>query len=261
MQSRVHDLDRIRTALQEAGAILRRFPRHRVRVSYKRHDSPVTDADLAVDAALRDGLPRGGEGWLSEETPDAPARLACHRVWVVDPLDGTREYLGGVPQWNVSIGLVEGGTAVAGGVYNPSTDELFLGAPGLGATLNGRPISTSDRTRLEGAVVLVSRWALRRRHAGAAVPPYTVRPVGPLAYGLALIASGRADALWGRSAKSEWDVAAGAALIAAAGGHVTQWDGGLLRFNRWPPRIAGLVAGAAGLRAVLRDVVAAQSRR
>ena len=262
VELRARDLERIREALQDAGTILRRFPRHQVAVRYKGHDSPVTEADLAVDAALRDALPRAGEGWLSEETPDDPARLGRHRVWVVDPLDGTREFLAGVPQWNVSIGLVEGGVAVAGGVYNPTTEELFLGAPGVGATLNGRRISTSDRTCLDGAVVLVSRWALRRRReAGGAAPPYTMRPVGPLAYSLALIAAGHADAMWGRSAKAEWDVAAGAALIAAAGGHITQWDGAPLAFNRWPPRIPGLVATAAGLRAPLRRLIAAQSPR
>lgn len=262
MEPRTRDLERIREALHDAGAILRRFPPGGVGVRYKAHDSPVTEADLAVDTALRQTLPRPGEGWLSEETPDDPARLDRRRVWVVDPLDGTREFLEGVPQWNVSIGLVEDGAAVAGGVYNPSTDELFLGAPGLGATLNGRRIVASSRTRLEGAVVLTSRWALRRRRArNTAAPPYTMRPVGPLAYGLALIAAGRADALWGRSAKAEWDVAAGAALIAAAGGIVTQWDGSPLAFNRWPPRIAGLIAGAAGLQAPVRTLIAARSQR
>lgn len=259
MSGHAGDLERIRDALQEAGALLRRFSRHAVEVRYKAHGSPVTEADLAVDAALRRALPRAGEGWLSEETPDRPGRLACRRVWVVDPLDGTREFLEGVPQWNVSIGLVDNGVATAGGVYNPVTDELFLGAPGLGATLNGQPIATSLRTRLEGAVVLVSRWALRRRRFPRAAAPYRLRPVGPLAYSLALIAGGRADALWSRSTKAEWDVAAGAALIAAAGGYVTQWDGSPVTFNRWPPRIAGLVAGAAGLRAAVRRQLGAPS--
>lgn len=261
MDSRARDLERIREALHEAGAILRRFSRRRVAVSAKAHDSPVTDADLAVDAALRAGLPRRGEGWLSEETPDDPSRLGCHRVWIVDPLDGTREFLEGVPHWNVSIGLAEGGAAVAGGIYNPTTDELFLGAPGVGATLNSTPIHTSARTRLEGAIVLVSRWRRRVRGERPGALPYTTRPVGPLAYALALIACGRADALWERSPKAEWDVAAGAALIAAAGGHVAQWNGRPAVFNRWPPRMAGLVACAAGLRTSLRTVVAARSRR
>lgn len=261
MEGHARDLDRIREALHEAGAILRRFPSHAVQVSYKAHGSPVTEADLAVDTALRRALPRAGEGWLSEETPDDPGRLACQRVWVVDPLDGTREFLEGVPQWNVSIGLVDSGVAVAGGIYNPATDELFLGAPGLGAMLNGRQVVTSRRTRLEGAVVLTTRWALRHGRSRRANAPYTMRPVGPLAYSLALIASGRADALWSRSAKAEWDVAAGAALIAAAGGHVTQWDGTPPAFNQWPPRIAGLVACAGGLRAPIQRLLSAPSGR
>ena len=261
VEGRARDLERIREALHEAGAILRRFSRHGIRVRYKAHGSPVTEADLAVDAALRRALPRAGEGWLSEETPDGPGRLACQRVWVVDPLDGTREFLEGVPQWNVSIGLVDSGVAGAGGVYNPATDELFLGAPGLGATLNDRPMGTSRRTCLEGAVVLTTRGAPRRGRPPTADTRFTMRPVGPLAYSLALIASGRADALWSRSAKAEWDVAAGAALITAAGGYVTQWDGTPPPFNRWPPRIAGPVAGAAGLRAPVRQSIISPSGR
>ena len=261
MDLRARDLERIREALLEAGTIVRRFSPERVTVRLKGQGGPVTEADLAVDAALRERLPRPGEGWLSEETPDDPARLGCHRVWVVDPLDGTREFLQGVPQWSVSIALAEGGAAVAGGIYNPTTDELFLGAPGLGTTLNGRPVFAGRCTRLAGAVALVTRLATRRWQAGrATATPYRVQPVGPLAYSLALIASGRADALWGRSSKTEWDVAAGAALITAAGGRITQWDGRPLVFNKWPPRIAGLLAGAGGLHACLRAIAAAWPR-
>lgn len=254
MGPRAPDLERIREALLEAGTILRRFSPRQVEVRVKPDGGPVTEADLAADTALREGLPRAGEGWLSEETPDDRARLDRHRVWVVDPLDGTREFLAGVPKWTVSIGLVEGGAAVAGGVYNPTTDELFLGAPGLGTTLNGRPVFASRCTRLAGAVVPVARWALRRRHARAVATPSRVQPDGPLAYNLALVASGRADALWGRSPKAEWDVAAGAALITAAGGRVTQWDGQPIVFNKWPPRIAGLLAATAGLHRCLRAI-------
>ena len=261
MDLRARDLERIREALLEAGTIVRRFSPERVTVRLKGQGGPVTEADLAVDAALRERLPRPGEGWLSEETPDDPARLGCRRVWVVDPLDGTREFLQGVPQWSVSIALSEGGAAVAGGIYNPTTDELFLGAPGLGTTLNGRPVFAGRCTRLAGAVALVTRLATRRWQAGrATATPYRVQPVGPLAYSLALIASGRADALWGRSSKTEWDVAAGAALITAAGGRITQWDGRPLVFNKWPPRIAGLLAGAGGLHACLRAIAAAWPR-
>ena len=239
---------------------MRRFAANRVGVRYKPPNSPVTDADLAVDEVLRHELPRPGEGWLSEETPDARGRLECRRVWIVDPLDGTREFLAGIPQWSISIGLAEDGVAVAGGVYNPSSDEMFLGALDAGTTRNGRPVLASDRSSLDGAVVLANRWAFGhwrwpwRRHS------FRTRPVGAVAYALATVAAGSADALWSRSAKAEWDIAAGTALITAAGGTVTTWDGTPYRFNQWPPRAAGLIAAGPRLFPTVRALLDTRHR-
>jgi len=259
---REEDLRRIRRALGRAAGVLARFTPSRVGVSYKAHGSPVTEADLAVDQVLRRELPRGDEGWLSEESPDDASRLGRRRVWIVDPLDGTREFLAGIPEWCISIGLAEDGRAMAGGVYNPSADELFLGSLETGATLNGQAVRASARATLDGALVLVSRWALKRQGARAfADAPCHPRAVGPLAYALALIAVGRADAMWSCSSKAEWDIAAGAALIAAAGGYVAAWDGAPLVFNRWPPRVSGAVATGARLAPAVRAVIAAQARR
>jgi myo-inositol-1(or 4)-monophosphatase len=259
---RQDDLRRIRRALERAAGILTGFTPSRVGVSYKGHGSPVTEADLAVDEALRRELPRGDDGWLSEETPDDRGRLERRRVWIVDPLDGTREFLAGVPEWCVSIGLAEDGVAVAGGVYNPSTDELFLGSVETGTTLNGEAVRASTQAGLAGAVVLVSRWTLRRRSPRAfAGAPLKLRPVGPLAYALALIAAGRADAMWSRSSKAEWDIAGGAALITAAGGYAADWEGKPLLFNRWPPRLNGLVVAAAELAPAVRAFIAAEAHR
>jgi myo-inositol-1(or 4)-monophosphatase len=246
---RADDLGRIRHALERAGEIARRFAPADVAVHYKAGDSPVTDADLAVDETLRRELPRGDEGWLSEETTDDRARLDRRRVWVVDPIDGTREFLEGVPEWCVSIGLVEDGVAVAGGIFAPARDEMLLGAVEDGVTLNGARVAASPRPELAGALVLVSRWAARKRSFADA--PYQVRAVGPVAYALGLIASGRADAMWSRGAKREWDVAAGVALITAGGGHASTWEGTPIRFNGWPPTVAGIVVCGAALE---RDV-------
>jgi myo-inositol-1(or 4)-monophosphatase len=259
---RQEDLHRIRRALERAAGILARFTPSGVGVSYKGHGSPVTEADLAVDEALRRELPRSDEGWLSEETPDDRSRLDRRRVWIVDPLDGTREFLAGVPEWSISIGLAEHGRAVAGGIYNPTTDELFLGSSETGATLNGEAVHVSTRATLAGAIVLVSRWTHKRRGAHAfAGAPFQPRTVGPLAYALALIAAGRADAMWSRSTKPEWDIAAGAALIASAGGYVAGWDGEPLAFNRWPPRVSGPVVAGARLAPAVRAFIATEGRR
>jgi myo-inositol-1(or 4)-monophosphatase len=232
-------LERIASALEVARRLAARYPPDRVKAASKSRGDPVTELDLALDRALREALLRPGEGWLSEETADSTARLACRRVWVVDPLDGTREFLDGLPEWCVSIGLVDGAEAVAGGILNPATGELYLGALGLGATLNGRPVRVSGG----GTTVLASRTELKRgewdRWKGAA---FTIVPMGSVAYKLARVAAGQADATWTLTPKHEWDVAAGAALVLAAGGRVTLPDGSAPRFNSPDPLLPGLLA-------------------
>jgi myo-inositol-1(or 4)-monophosphatase len=226
---------------------------------------PVTEADRQVDEALARILPREGEGWLSEESEDDQSRLSHRRVWAVDPLDGTKEFVEGVPEWCVSIGLVDQGRAVAGGIANPATGEYVLGALGHGVTYNGRPARVSERRDLQGALVLASRSEVGRgdwdRYRDA---PFTVKPMGSVAYKLALVAAGLADATWTLAPKHEWDVAAGVALVLAAGGHVRTLDGSALVFNQPRPYLSGLAAYpeplAAGLAASLTPLGRADPR-
>ncbi|HVR69860.1 MAG TPA: 3'(2'),5'-bisphosphate nucleotidase CysQ [Vicinamibacteria bacterium] len=237
-------LRRIQAGLDAAMDVLRGFEAGAVRSEDKAGGrGPVTEADRAVDRVLADILPRDGEGWLSEESVDDPRRLAARRVWAVDPLDGTQEFVEGLPEWCVSVGLVEDGRPVAGGIANPATGEVFLGALGRGITYNGRPAGLSPRQTLEGALVLASRSEVSRGdwdRYGAA--PFTVRAMGSVAYKMALVAAGLADATWTLAPKHEWDVAAGVALVAAAGGRVGTLDGSPLRFNQRRPWLSGLFA-------------------
>jgi myo-inositol-1(or 4)-monophosphatase len=237
------DLARIEAALAAAAAALARFTPGEVAARHKAGDDPVTEADTTVDGLLRRLLPRPGEGWLSEETLDDLSRTERRRVWVVDPLDGTREFVAGIPEWSVSIGLVVDGRPVAGGVLNPATGERVVGARGCGVRLNGSPAAVSPRQHLEGALVLASRSEVGRgqwrRFDGS---PFEVRPMGSVAYKLALVAAGRADATWTLVPKHEWDVAAGVALVLAAGGAVRAGAPEEERFNRREPRLTRLVA-------------------
>ena len=234
---------RIQAALEAAMDVLRGFRGDTVRVDQKPGAGPVTEADRAVNEILARILPAPGEGWLSEESADDPVRLEKRRVWAVDPLDGTREFVAGIPEWCVSVGLVEDGRPVAGGVANPATGEIFLGSLETGLTYNGRAARVSARQSLDGAVVLASRSEFDRgeweRFRGA---PFTVRPVGSVAYKLALVAAGLADATWTLVPKHEWDVAAGAALVLAGGGSVHGREGSAVRFNQPHPLLTGLIA-------------------
>src|SRR6202049_596687 len=138
-------LTRIDAALEAARAAFSCFNAGAIEAVFKAGLDPVTEADRAVDAVLRENLLRDGEGWLSEESVDDYSRLGKERVWVVDPLDGTREFVQGLPEFCVSIGFVENGRPVAGGIYNPATREKFLGAIGGGVTYNGSPSCPSQR--------------------------------------------------------------------------------------------------------------------
>ena len=212
-------LPRIEEALRAAAEVLNSFANNVVNVQFKKGDDPVTEADTKADQVLRKLLLRDDEGWLSEETADTLERLNKRDVWVVDPLDGTREFVAGIPEWAVSVGFVRDGLPLAGGVCNPQTGEMFLGSTETGVFYNNRPAAVRDMTSLDGAVVLASRsefksgqWA---KYGGG---PFKVRAVGSVAYKLAPVAAGLADATWTLVPKHEWDVAAGVALVLSGGG-------------------------------------------
>jgi myo-inositol-1(or 4)-monophosphatase len=126
------DLARISAALDKAVDVLEAFTPGAIESTLKSGGDPLTEADLAVDRILRSTLPADDEGWLSEETLDSLDRLSRRRVWIVDPIDGTREFIDGIPEWCVSIGLIEDGRPVAGGIHNPATGERVIGAVGCG---------------------------------------------------------------------------------------------------------------------------------
>ena len=234
---------RVSRALSIATEIFQDFAPGAVGVEIKQGGDPVTEVDRTVDTALRKLLPQNGEGWLSEETVDDLARLNKQCVWIVDPLDGTKEFIAGIPEWCVSIAFAEDGKIVAAGICNPVTEQVFLASKETGTTLNGNPVRVSTHRSLDGATVLASRSEVKRgeweRFAGE---PFTVVPTGSVAYKLALVAAGQADALISLAPKNEWDIAAGVLLVEAAGGQVTTLDDKPLTFNREHTLVNGLVA-------------------
>jgi myo-inositol-1(or 4)-monophosphatase len=264
--SNTETLQRIQSALEAARAVLSRFTSGAIEAEYKVGHDPVTEADRAVDAILHKELLRQGEGWLSEETVDDLTRLDKNRVWVVDPLDGTREFVAGIPEFCVSVAMVEDGRPVAGGICNPATNEIFLGSVDSGVTYNGKPAQPSQRTSLDGAMVLASRSEVKRgewkQFENAA---FKVRPMGSVAYKLALVSAGLADVTFTLTPKNEWDVAAGAALVASAGGFVSTLENSSLRCNNKSPLLSGLLACGPLLRdqllTLVNDHLPANSRR
>jgi myo-inositol-1(or 4)-monophosphatase len=249
-------LERIHAAIEASRPVFARFTPGAIETEYKIGHDPVTEADRELDAALRKELLREGEGWLSEESVDDPIRLQRSRVWVVDPLDGTREFVQGIPEFCVSIGYVEDGRAVAGGIYNPATDETFLGSLDSGLIYNGEPAQPSQRRSLQGALVLASRSEVKRgewkRFENSS---FSIRPMGSVAYKLALVSSGFADVTFTLTPKNEWDVVAGAALVESAGGFVSTLEKTGLTANRRNPLLSGLLASGPFLKDELLTLV------
>ena len=249
-------LSRIEAAIEAVRPVFARFTPGEIETEYKAWLDPVTEADRAVDAVLRQNLLREGEGWLSEETADNPSRLDKSRVWIVDPLDGTREFVQGIPEFCVSIGYVEDGRPVAGGICNPATNETIIGAIDCGVLYNGKPVQPSQRKALKGSLILASRSEVKRgewqQFMGG---EYQIRPMGSVAYKLGLVSAGLADVTFTLTPKNEWDVAAGAALVASAGGFVSTLELTPLRCNRRNPLLTGLLSSAPFLREELLAAV------
>jgi myo-inositol-1(or 4)-monophosphatase len=243
----------LKQAVLDAGELALTYFRQQLRVNRKADGSEVSEADLAVDAALKLELltKRQDYGWLSEETEDDRERLKRTRVWTVDPIDGTNAFLRHLPEWTVSAALVEDGVPVLGVVFNPATGEFFHAMRGQGAYRNEARIAASDRATLQGAKLIASGGLFKKKIWQEPWPEVTTRWVNSVAYRVALVAAGDADATISLSAKCDWDLAAAAVLLEEAGGIITDHHGKPLRYNRENPRFQSVVASGPKLHPIL----------
>jgi myo-inositol-1(or 4)-monophosphatase len=248
---RASDADRsaltrhVTAAVREAGALALTWFRAPVKNWLKNGQSPVSEADLAVDALLRERLEAAGLGcgWLSEETDDDQARLTADKVWIVDPIDGTRGFLAGLPDWSISVALAEAGRPILAALYAPVTDELFLASAGGGATHNGQAITVTQGDALAGARVAGPERRLARL-AGLGI--VAVPKVHSLALRIAWVADGRLDMALAGPNGQDWDLAAADLLVHEAGGMLTTLAGETLVYNRPTPTHGALLAAGRG---------------
>jgi myo-inositol-1(or 4)-monophosphatase len=217
--------------------------------------SPVSEADIAVDDFLRERLPRLlPAAWLSEETEDDAARLDATRLWIVDPIDGTRAYMAGLPDWAVSVALVESGRPVAAALFSPMDDGFYLALVGEGTTLNGAPISASESANLDN--LRVAGPKRRVDHFAKSVPVVVTEPkVHSLALRIARVASDRLDVAFAGPDSHDWDLAAADLLVHEAGGLLTTYDGQPLIYNRSEARHDALIATGRARHGRLVDIM------
>lgn len=237
------DLALLRQAVREGGALALSFYKGDFRSWTKGANDPVTEADLEVNDLLRDRL-RGARpdyGWLSEETEDDKSRLTASKFWVVDPIDGTRAFAKGKPHFAISAALVSGGVPLIGIVFNPATDEFFEAARGRGAWLNGQSIRVGTRREIEGCRMVAHPPMFKHKAWPERWPPMDFIERNSVAYRIALVACGAADAVIAMSAKNDWDLAAAHLILEEAGGLLTAHDGGEIRYDGASTRQASLV--------------------
>jgi myo-inositol-1(or 4)-monophosphatase len=241
------DLNLAINASVKAGEIIMKYYRNDYEIKEKGYHNPVTTADNEADSFLKSELTnaRPNYGWLSEETVDSYDRLEKERVWIVDPLDGTKEFIEGVPQFVVSIALVENGLPIIGVLHNPVTKEIFHASKDDGAYLDKSMYKCSKKESTRDMVMLNSRSETRK----GLWEPYKeyfkeLKPIGSVAYKMGLTAMGRADIFATLRPKNEWDICAGTCLINEAGGEVINLNGQKITFNNRKTLIEpGLIAG------------------
>ena len=248
-------------AARASGRIVAKYYKGEYQVHEKAPDNPLTVADTEADAEIKriclGAFP--DDGWLSEETRDSPARLKKERVWIVDPLDGTKEFTQHIPEFCVCVAFVVDGVVQIGVSYNPATDMLFAARRGFGTTLGGEPVRCTELTELSRASVLASRSEDKRGEWDAYKNHMNVKLTGSVAYKFALIAAGEADATFSLTPKNEWDICAGTMLVEEAGGVVTDRYGRPLTFNNKDTLLPGLIAAGSGLWAPLRELIREKS--
>ncbi len=244
-------------AAHAAGRAIRSLYGRDLPIGQKGDAGPVTEADLASNACIQDILLHAfpDDGWLSEETADRPDRLGKSRTWIIDPLDGTWEFMTGVPEFVVSVALCVDSVAVLGVLHNPITQETFSGHLGQGAWLNGVPIHVSSTSDLAASTFCVSRSETGRGLLKPFEERLNLSPKGSVAYKCGLVAAGGYEGVFTYNPRNEWDICAGVAIIEAAGGRVTDRQGQPYRFNQPDPLKKPLIGTNAHVHSALMAVL------
>lgn len=244
-------------SVEHAGEIALRYFHGELKSWEKKPGDPVSEADLAIDDYLKEALltAHPDYGWLSEETVDDPARLAKERVWIVDPIDGTRSFIAGKPEFTISAALIENGKPVCAALLNPVTKEFFQAVIGHGSTLNGRKLDCSKKTNLDGARLLASRKAFEWHNWLEDAPNAHFNHLNSIAYRMAVVADLKYHASLSLSPKSDWDIAAADLILTEAGGLSTTSKGDELTYNLENPVHETVISSGTALHPVLMDLL------
>ena len=230
----IADINLAKEAAIKAGKIILRYYKADYQIEQKGYQNPVTTADKKADETIKKILmtARPEYGWLSEETKDSSIRLNKRFVWIVDPIDGTKEFINGIPEFVVSIALVEYGEPIIGVIYNPVKKEIFVAAKNMGSFFNETKIESTSKEKISEMTILNSRSELKRGDWNDYIDIFgNMKPVGSVAYKLALTSAGKADVFISLRPKNEWDICAGNCIVNEAGGKLVDLRGNKRKYN------------------------------
>ncbi len=240
-----HELNTVRLALNQASECIKRMTAEGLKVQIKSDGSPVTNADLAVNKIVQDTLLAAfpHDAWLSEESPDNGARHHTQRVWILDPIDGTKPFIKSLPHYTISLALIDQGQPVLGVIFNPATQEYFCAIQGQHAMLNGQPIHVRNTSTRSRKTFLVNPWQVGQTTLNVWKQEHHCPPLlGSIAYSLALVATGQIDGVINVGPQNEWDIAAALIIIQAAGGLVFDNNLKPIHCNQPLPTVNGIIA-------------------
>lgn len=249
------ELSIIRQALAVAGHRMQELAHKGLTVQTKSDGSPVTNADLEVNNIVQEAVlgTFPDDGWLSEELPDNPIRLQKNRVWILDPIDGTKPFIKSLPQFAVSLALIDHGQPAIGIIFNPATKEYFCGVHSAHPTVNDQPLQVR-RAHQDRFSFLVNTGPLNRATIRSWRERANCRTMfGSIAYSLALVAAGHIDGVLNIGTQNEWDIAAAVLLVQSAGGIVADRDLKPVQFNQPLPVVNGIIAARPDAIPVIQD--------
>ena len=249
-----YDLEKIsRDALFHAAKIALDL-KEKVLVKYKSQNQPVTQADIKIDDYLKSSfsIKTPNFGWLSEESCDDGSRLNSEFFWCLDPIDGTRSYINGKPEYTISLALLKNSNPLMGMILNPETEEFFFAKKKCGAFCNGKKISVNQKKNIDFCSYAISNSETKKLSEFSFINDKNVVKMGSIAYKIALVAKGKIDVALSFTRKNDWDLAAASLIIEEAGGKIKKICGNDITYNTSDLRIDSVIASNFSLFSELR---------
>tara|TARA_Y100000991_G_C21914698_1_gene323881 strand:+ start:144 stop:929 length:786 start_codon:yes stop_codon:yes gene_type:complete len=234
--------DKIFKAVYDAGEIASKFNHNNIKHWYKSKNQPVTEADIEINSYLKKFFEKHTPeiGWLSEETKDDYSRFKKKGFWCLDPIDGTRSFIHGKPEFAISLALVFNSKPIFGIIFNPKTNEMFFAEKGSGAFCNKKKISVRIKKIIEN--IAISNSEAKKIQEYEIFNKLSIVKMGSIAYKIALVAKGEIDIAVSFTNKNDWDLAAASLILEEAGGKISNIQGELIKYNTKSLRIPSVIA-------------------